>query len=779
MERLGFLARSFTRTKPGAIWLHAVSVGEVTSALPLLRSLRENQPSVNVYLSTATVAGRKAAMQRASALVNGVFYCPLDFVSCVRRVLRTLKPSLLIVLETEIWPNLYSECNRCGARLAIVNGRISSRTWPHYRSWRGFFRPIMRLVDLAFVQSVTDRDRYDELGVYPTRLQIGPNLKYDASFAHSAAEIKTFGADQVWIAASTVGANERGSLRKHFISEEEIVLDAFQSLARGFPRLLLIIAPRQPSRFDEVAQKLKAAGVRFARQTSLKANSSLELELPGVLLLDTLGELASAYRKADVSFVGGSLAPRGGHNILEAAVAGSSIVIGPHMENFEAIARDFRQAEALVQIQRQKDLLPAIRELLDNPDRRRELAGRARRLVEAHRGSSRQIADRLWMLYWSASTKPVRNALTDSFLLLLAAAWRRGGEWKRRRYLHSAVVSPPLGVPVISIGGITMGGSGKTPFTTYLAAKLNAGGYAPAILTRGYLRRSAAKNLVFAPGSKIPPPITGDEAQIFLRAGVAPVGIGTNRYETAKLLLRHFSDTGVLLLDDGFQHARIARAWDIVVIDGLDPFGGEDVVPVGRLREPLEALGRAHAFVVTRAENDRRFQAIRERLRDFNSSAPVFRTHLRAGCWRDYRTGAALPDMRDRRVAAFCGLGNPENFWRTLESLGMDIVFRWQFPDHHAYNPAELQRVAQQARLHGAEILVTTEKDRINCPNHLDRTIAALGLAWLEIEFELEDELRFLALLEAAIDQPDQVNHTGPLHHDKPLRKQKLLSDFG
>jgi tetraacyldisaccharide 4'-kinase len=252
----------------------------------------------------------------------------------------------------------------------------------------------------------------------------------------------------------------------------------------------------------------------------------------------------------------------------------------------------------------------------------------------------------------------------------------------------------------------------------------------------------------------VSPFFTGDEAQIFLRAGEAPVGIGARRYETAQILLRQFPETDIILLDDGFQHALMARDVDIVVIDGLDPFGQEELVPVGRLREPLKALERAGIFVVTRATNNQRFGAIKRRLHDYNPGAPVFRTYMKTLEWRDYRSSepAALP--KGQKVAAFCGLGNPQNFWDTLETLGLDVVVRWEFGDHHSYKPVELSRIAHQARQHGAEILVTTEKDRINCPNHLESAIQPLSLAWLEMEVVLEDEAGFLRHLVAAVKNP-------------------------
>jgi tetraacyldisaccharide 4'-kinase len=328
--------------------------------------------------------------------------------------------------------------------------------------------------------------------------------------------------------------------------------------------------------------------------------------------------------------------------------------------------------------------------------------------------------------------------------------WRIGGERKRRsgeRHIHSLERLP---VPVVSIGGITVGGSGKTPLTIYLAAELAHRGYLPAILTRGYRRRSPAENVVLPAGENVPSSLTGDEAQIFLHSGVAPIGVGSNRYATAGVLLRQFPSTNILLLDDGFQHARLPRDLDVLVIDGLDPFGGGELVPLGRLREPLTALKRANIFIVTRAESDLRFQAILEQLHAFNPTAPVFRTRLIARNWRDYQTGECI-SLANQPVAAFCGLGNPQNFWDTLDSLGFKVVFRWAFEDHHTYRPIELQYLARQALLHGAQLLVTTEKDCMNIPGRLSVSIAPLTLAWLEIELEIQDSSAFFAILESRL----------------------------
>jgi tetraacyldisaccharide 4'-kinase len=729
--------------------LHAVSVGEVASAVPLLQELRAAFPNVALYLSVSTVAGRKTAERQAASLVDGLFYVPVDYASFVRRTLTAIRPAMLIVLETEIWPNLYFETTRTGARLVVVNGRISNRTWPQYLAMRWFFCRILRWADLVLVQSAKDLERYRKLGVSEERSAIGGNLKYDAACSAQPVFISTFGAEQIWIAASTVGPNERGSLQRHSVDEDEIVLTAFSGLIAEFPRLLLILAPRQPDRFPDVVKLLEQRGISYVRRSTM--SFSKPLTLPGVLLLDTIGELAGLYPLADIVFVGGSIAPRGGHNILEPAASGVVIVTGLHMQNFESIARDFAAASAFVQVENGDGLQTQISYLLKNPAVAVAMGQRARRLVEENRGVSELVVQHVKPLFYSAWLGRPISLLERLLLTPLAFLWEQGGQFKRDRSEQRAASLRAVPVPVVSVGGITVGGAGKTPFVTCLCNLMQRNGFSPAILTRGYRRRYPAEQLIFAPHAKVSPFLTGDEAQILLRAANAPIGIGARRYETAQTVLRHFTGTDVILLDDGFQHALMPRDLDVVVIDGLDPFGQEGLVPLGRLREPLSALERAAVFVITRANDDLRFAAIQQRLRGYNADAPVFRTRLNALGWRDYATGAMVGDLRGRKVGAFCGLGNPQSFWDTLESLGLNVVFRWPFDDHHSYKPTELSRIADQSRSRGADILVTTEKDRINCPNQLESAIQPLSLVWLEIELELENEAGFLEFVVARL----------------------------
>lgn len=656
-----------------------------------------------------------------------------------------------MVLETEIWPNLFSQAKLAGCGLVLANGRISDRTWPRYRRLKLLFQPILAITDRIYCQSTSDRERFRSLGVSEGKLTVEKNLKYDAAANPPRLRFETFGAEKIWIAASTVGPDEAGSLQRHSVCEEAEIIDVFRRLASFHKSLLLVVAPRQPARFDRVAALVAQSGFPFLRRSEMARNPNAKLELPGILLLDTMGELARIYSAADVVFVGGSLAPRGGHNILEPAFAGVPIVVGPHMQNFAAICRDFLDADAIAQVPDNEALCSTIERFLDHPDEAKRLGERSRAVAEAGVGAAERLGEQLARFKSIYQFRRPRPLPLRAFLGALAVLWTFGGKYKRSRADRIARGRKPLGPPVISVGGITVGGSGKTPVANYLASQLRQRGYRPAILTRGYRRRSPARNLIISAGASIPTSFTGDEAQIYLRTGDAAVGIGADRYETGAVLLLHHPESDILLLDDGFQHGKLPRDLDIVVIDGLDSFGRGSVVPAGRLREPLSALGRADIFIVTRCQSPDHLAGLEESLREWNPHAPVFESRLRALGWRCARTGTPISIPPGSRVAALCGLGNPENFFSTLRAMNLEIATRFTFPDHHSYQPRELRYLARAARQYGANLLVTTEKDRVNFPQQTAEALDGVEAAWLEIEVAVADKDRFFSAIDRAL----------------------------
>jgi tetraacyldisaccharide 4'-kinase len=746
-QRFGFLPRSYRQTGPGAIWLHAVSVGEVLACVEFLRRLRAEFPHSRLFVSTSTLAGRATAGDKLRDLADGVFYAPVDYVWAVRRVLRALRPAAVVIAETEIWPNLFREVHRTGAGLAIVNGRISDRAFPRYLPWRWFFRGALSAADSTLAQTDTMRERFLALGAIPERTRTGGNFKYDfearAAVAGSpvAALLERARPGKVWIAASTMPpAGPRG--RPGDVDEDDVTIAAFQELAARHPDLLLILAPRKPERFDTAAGKLEAAGIPYLRRTRLGGRDTLAL--PAVLLLDTIGELSGLFSLADAVFMGGTLARRGGHNPLEPAFFAKPVIAGPHMENFQAIADEFRALGACVEIADAAGLAGAVARLLEAPEWAGEIGQRARLAAEARGGATARAVTVVRELYRVPRYRPAQPWFAVASVL--ARLWRWGArKMQRRDYARRR----KLAAPVISIGNLTMGGTGKTPCVLLLARILNERGRKPGILTRGYGRHSPHKHLALEPGAVLNPEHSGDEPQIFVRSGLAPVGIGADRFDTGTLLLRDFG-ADVLLLDDGFQHQKLARNVDVVLIDALDPFGGGGVFPLGRLREAPAGLARANLILIARSDVSDLAAVIERQVRRWNVRAPVFRAGVEPQAWVEHRTGHRF-DSAERpfeRAGVFCGLGNPEAFRRTLERLGVEPVAWVDFEDHHRYRPRELRHISLVMRAQGATALLTTEKDVMNLCESSDDLLAPLPLYWLKVGMTIEREAEFASEIE-------------------------------
>jgi tetraacyldisaccharide 4'-kinase len=746
-QRFGFLSHTFRQTGPGAIWLHAVSVGEVLSCVEFLRALAREFPRTRLFVSTSTLAGQALARERLAGLAHGVFFAPVDTVWAVRRTLRAIRPSLVIIAETEIWPNVFREVKRNGAALAIVNARISDRALPRYRKLRWFFRMVLPQADAVLAQSDEIRQRFVMLGAPAERVTVSGNFKYDfeARPAPPESPVRTLldrvQPARVWIAASTMPPLADGDP-----DEDDAVIAAFGALAARHHGLLLILVPRRPERFDAAAQKLEAAGIRYLRRSRLRPEDVIEL--PGVLLLDSIGELSGLFALADVVFMGGTLASRGGHNVLEPALFGKPVICGPHMENFQSIANEFRGAQGFLEIGDAAQLSAVVEGLLADLSRAEEFGRRARACAEGRRGATARAVAAARELYDShlPRYRPAQPWYAMEWVPALFWTWGA-----RRR---AAATPQRLPAPVISVGNLTMGGTGKTPCVLRLAELLRERGHKPGILTRGYGRASLEKELILAPGANVPADRTGDEPQLFVRSGLAPVGIGRDRFAAGSALLRQFGPD-VLLLDDGFQHRRLARDLDVVLLDALNPFGGGAVFPIGRLREPLPALARAQVILITRTEFSDLGCAIERQARHWNPNAVVFRAQLQPEAWVEHRTGRRFPlaEAPFDRVGGFCGLGNPQAFRRTLERQAPRLVDWLEFSDHHRYRPHELRHLAAQFQHKGATALVTTQKDVINLCEGSDDLLAPLPLYWLAATMVVENEREFLREIERRLQR--------------------------
>jgi 3-deoxy-D-manno-octulosonic-acid transferase len=725
-ERCGDIPSSWQQTVSASIWFHAVSVGEVIAAFPLIEEVKRRTPGTPVFVSTATLAGRETAEKRLAGLADGVFFAPLDFVWSVRCVLRRLRPSVVVILETEIWPNLFRESKRIGCGLILVNGRISDRSFPRYRRFAPLFSVVLALCDKILAQSDEMKARFEAAGAPLGKVEAAGNLKYDLtpSAIPASSPARAFiDADRerpLWIAAST-SADDR-------VAEEDFVIAAQEKL----PDWRLIIAPRKPERFANVARLLDQSRLTWTRC------SVFENPHADVLLLDSIGELSGLFPYATVAFMGGTLADRGGHNILEPAIFGKPVIVGPHMENFREIAEYFEGRQAVLRIDSGNQLRDAVISAASDPS----LGERARDAAERKRGASGRAADAVLALYDSSYPSERDPQPLHAFLWLLSLLWQVGSAADRGAKKRRAARLP---VPVVSVGNITTGGTGKTPVTIELLREFR--GFKPGLLTRGH-GRTVREGVLFLEETKnITRAHSGDEAQLCMRAARVPIGIGPDRHAIGVQLLRAV-DLRVLFLDDGFQHLQLHRDFDLVVIDALRPFGGGYLIPLGRLREPLSGLARAGALLITRSDEAPNTKAIESVLRRYNSAAPIFHARTAPVGWRDAGGAEFEPGcLRASRAVAFCGLGNPQAFWKTLRRLGIQPVACYAYDDHHQYTPSEIRRLAQHASDMGADVLLTTAKDAVNLPADYPAILGEVRLCWLEIGTEIDRREELFSLI--------------------------------
>ncbi len=334
-QRLGLHSAEPSDARP-VLWLHAVSVGEVLAVTRLVAELEQALPGYRLLISTTTRTGQELARARFGA--GRVFYCPLDLPWAVRACHRALRPRLFLLAETEFWPNLLTACFRRGIPVAVVNARISDRSWPRYHRLRGLWRGFLERLSCVLAQSELDAERLRALGCAAPRVHVAGNLKYDVRAPQQSEAVRLLAAQGSDLRFVVAGSTLQG--------EEAALLQAWPHLLAADPRLALVLAPRHPERFNEVAALLEQSGFGWRRRSQWGAPAR-SLQPGEIILLDTIGELASLYSLAAVAFVGGSLVPAGGHNPLEPAQFSVPVVMGPHTNNFRAIVDDLLAHDAL------------------------------------------------------------------------------------------------------------------------------------------------------------------------------------------------------------------------------------------------------------------------------------------------------------------------------------------------------------------------------------------------------------------------------------------------
>jgi 3-deoxy-D-manno-octulosonic-acid transferase len=384
-HRLGWCLPEL-RPGPPRIWFHALSVGEVHSVAPLVQALKAALPQVSIVFSTATETGREAARRVLASWVSDFFFLPHDFAWSMEALIRRIRPQLLVLVETDVWPNLLWTCRRHAVPCVLVNARLSPRSFARLRRLRALLRPVWGSFDTIFVQSAADLDRFQALDVCAERLAEVGNLKFDHPVANLSQvdrtglrqEIGIFSERPVWIAGST------------HEGEEVLLLRAHRQLLRDLPEALLIVAPRRIQRSPEVERLCRDLGLTVARRSEAATADGCQ-----VFLLDTLGELARFYGLANLAFIGGSLVPFGGHNPLEALWLGVPMIWGPHLFNFRQIEEHLLAAGCAVRVEDEARLFQVVRQWLPDSALQKQVAESAKVLFNRHGGSSQRILVRL------------------------------------------------------------------------------------------------------------------------------------------------------------------------------------------------------------------------------------------------------------------------------------------------------------------------------------------------------------------------------------------------
>lgn len=376
-QKLGRLRKGVLRVIRGTrpIWVHAVSVGEVMAAHPLIRELKKKYPERKLILSTVTVTGYYTARRRVPE-ADAVFFFPFDYPWIVRRVIHGINPQIVLIAETELWPNFFRELRKAGIPSALINGRISLNSHKNYLRFKKFFRLVFNNVDLFCMQSEPDALRIKDIGADSEKVIVTGNLKFDQRIPLAQSVPITIPAENKVI---TAGSTHRG--------EEEALLDVFTRLRDRYPKLLLIIAPRHPERFDEVEGLIHKAGYECQRRTRLRG------AVKEVLLLDTIGELRAFYSLCDIAFVGGSLVKVGGHNLLEPAAMKKPVIFSRYMFNFKEISEALISAGGGIMVKDKTELYLQFASLLADKERAAHMGERAFSVIAANSGAARKTIE--------------------------------------------------------------------------------------------------------------------------------------------------------------------------------------------------------------------------------------------------------------------------------------------------------------------------------------------------------------------------------------------------
>ncbi len=387
-SKLTFLSERLGRARytDTDIWVHAVSVGETIACLPFLKKLMEEFPEKKILFSTTTYTGQKIAREKFPE-ADRIMYMPWDTGLCVNKAVKLLKPKVFITIETELWPVLFKTLKDNGSYIVILNGRISQKSFKGYKRLRPFMKDVLLYVDFLYMQGEGDAERIIAIGAEPKKVGVMGNFKFDIELDESKSLHWT---DEIKGEILLAGSTHKG--------EEEIILDAYEKITKTRDKdldLRLILAPRHPERFGEVEELLKKRGLNYVRRSELSVHGSrftVHGKQPDIILLDTIGELSYLYSKVDIAFIGGSLVPHGGQNLIEAAYWEKPILFGPHMESFP-IAEEFLEEAAALQVKDADDIAKTVNELLEDNEKAELIGQRAKEIVDRNTGAVKKALE--------------------------------------------------------------------------------------------------------------------------------------------------------------------------------------------------------------------------------------------------------------------------------------------------------------------------------------------------------------------------------------------------
>ncbi len=745
------------------IWIHGASVGEIVATSPLVKQIRKEMPERPILVSAFTVGGYNMAKQIIPE-ADAIIYFPLDLPFVAESLVKRIHPGVFMPVETELWPNFLRAIRERHIPVMMVNGRISEKSVKSYRYLYGIWDDMLNTVTRFCMQSSIDAEYITHLGADRDKIFVTGNTKFDQTYAEVTAEDLGKYREELGIGDAypviVAGSTHPG--------EEKVLFQAFQSVRKEYPDARLVIAPRKTTRADEIAKLASSYGYETGFRSVMKEESSSRKSYP-VLLIDTIGELGRIYAIGDVVFVGGSFSNTGGHNVLEPAAHAKPILVGPSMQNFKDSYALLSKVKACKMVNNTTELTHEFLDIMKNDERRKAMGEASMQVIRENRGadvrSIMYLKDLLDLTAVPAKEYPVypintRN-LTDEggarlrhgdaviqYILQLAYGpdtpffgWLLLALLRGMSYLYEFGVSCKLAMYnsgimhkeklpccVISIGNITVGGTGKTPTAQKMAGIVKAMGYRVVILNRGYRSHWGKEIGVVSNGEKIFMTAyeAGDEAYLMAKTlpGI-PVIIGKNRAVTGRYAVEKMN-AEVIIMDDGYQHWQLERDLDVVLVDTLNMFGNGCVLPRGTLREPLENLSRGNIFLLTKTDQSSKLSRIqlRNTVAKYNAGAPVVesihhpKNFVEIADWykgisNNYRD---LEELRGKNVMVFSAIGNPSSFEQTLSSIGLNILEAVRYPDHHDYGMLEMQYINERASSLNAVAMVATAKDAVKIP---------------------------------------------------------------